>query len=241
LAECGSHAVTDAALAGYRGDEKALAGVLARSVGPGTVVTADRNFYSHRLWGRYVDTGADLLWRIGSGPTLPVLRWLPDGSYASILINPKVKTDRRRRLVEQARAGGDIDPDLGFPVRVVEYEIPDREGNGSGELVCLATTILDPAEATAAELAWTYHQRWEIESAFDEIKTHQRGPARVLRSKSPDMVRQEIWAMLLTHYAIRTLMCRAADEADVDPDHLSFVRAFRATRRQVTAQADFSP
>ena len=241
LAECGSHAVVDAALAGYRGDEKALAGVLARSAEAGMVITADRNFYSYALWGRYVDTGADLLWRMGSRVSLPVLHWLPDGSYASVLINPRVQGGARSRLVEQARAGDPVDPDAGFPVRVVEYEVPDREGNGSGELICLVTTITDPAEATAAELAWAYHERWEIESAFDEIKTHQRGPARVLRSKSPDMVRQEIWALLLTHYAIRALMCRAADEADVDPDRLSFVRAFRTARRQVTAQADFSP
>ncbi|WP_433267707.1 IS4 family transposase [Actinosynnema sp. CS-041913] len=241
LAECGSHAIVDAIVAGYRGNEKALADVLARSAEPGTVVTADRNFYSYALWGRYVDTGADLLWRIGSGVTLPVLEWLPDGSYTSLLINPAVQAAQRTKLIENARAGRDVDPGHGFPVRVVEYNVPDREGNGSGELICLATTITEPAEATAAELAWAYHQRWEIESAFDEIKTHQRGPARVLRSRSPDMVRQEIWALLLTHHAIRTLMCRAADEADIDPDRLSFIRAFRTIRRQVVAQADFSP
>ncbi|MBB5955003.1 hypothetical protein FHS29_001573 [Saccharothrix tamanrassetensis] len=168
-----------------------------------------------------------------------MLDWLPDGSYTSILIHPRVRDGRRRNLIADARAGQDVDPDHGFPVRVVEYEIPDRDGNG--ELICVVTTIADPAEATAAELAWAYHQRWEIESAFDEIKTHQRGPARILRSKSPDMVRQEIWALLLTHYAIRTLMCRAADEADVDPDRLSFTRSLRVVRRQVTDQADFSP
>lgn len=241
LAECGSHAIVDAVISGYRGDEKALARTLLGSVESGMLVTADRNFYSYSLWQGCVDTGADLLWRIGSGVELPLLKWLPDGSYDSILINPKVRAGRRRQLIADAAAGKAIDSEHGFRVRVVEYEVPDREGNGTGEVICLATTIPDPAEATAAELAWCYHQRWEIESAFDEIKTHQRGSARILRSKSPDMVRQEIWAFLLTHYAVRTLMSRAADEVDIDPDELSFIRTLRVVRRQVTAQADFSP
>lgn len=241
LAECGSHAIVDAAISGCRGDEKALARTLLGSVEPDMLVTADRNFYSFSLWEDFADTGADLLWRIASGVELPVLRWLPDGSYDSILFNPHVRSRRRPRLIAAAAAGQTIDPQDGFRVRVVEYEVPDREGNGADELICLATTILQPAEATAAELAWCYHQRWEIETAFGEIKTRQRGSARILRSKSPDMVRQEIWAFLLTHYAIRSLMSRAADEADVDPDELSFIRTLRVIRRQVTAQADFSP
>lgn len=241
LAECGSHAIVDAVISDCRGDEKALARTLLGSVEPGMLVTADRNFYSFSLWEDFADTGADLLWRISSGVELPVLRWLPDGSYDSILFNPQVRARRRPQLIADAAAGNTIDPEDGLRVRVVEYEVPDREGNGTGELICLATTILEPAEATAAELAWCYHQRWEIETAFGEIKTSQRGSARILRSKSPDMVRQEIWAFLLTHYAIRSLMSRAADEADVDPDELSFTRTLRVVRRQVTAQADFSP
>src|SRR6266536_1000770 len=119
--------------------------------------------------------------------------------------------------------------------------IADREGNGTGELVCLITSILDPAEVTAIELATAYHERWESETSFREKKTYLRRSGRVLRSKSPKMVRQEIWAMLLTHYAIRKLMCRAADEAGHDPDRLSFTRSLRVIRRQVTDQADFSP
>ncbi|CCH30376.1 IS4 family transposase [Actinosynnema sp. NPDC047251] len=241
LAECGSHAIVDAVISGYRGDEKALSRTLLGSVGAGMLVTADRNFYSYSLWEDFLDTGVDLLWRIGSGVELPVLKWLSDGSYDSILLNPQVRAGRRRQVIADAAAGKTVGPEQGFRVRVVEYEVPDREGNGTGEVVCLATTIPEPSEATAAELAWCYHQRWEIESVFDEIKTHQRGGARILRSKSPDMVRQEIWAFLLTHYAIRSLMSRAADEADVDPDELSFIRALRVVRRQVTAQADFSP
>jgi hypothetical protein len=123
---------------------------------------------------------------------------------------------------------------------VVEYEIPDREGNGTNELICLIS-ILDPSDATAIELATAYHERWEAETSFREKKTYLRRSGRVLRSKSPDMVHQEIWALLLTHHAIRRLMCHAADEAGVDPDRLSFMRSLRVIRRQVTDQADFPP
>ena len=105
----------------------------------------------------------------------------------------------------------------------------------------MITSLLDPHDANAADIAAAYHQRWEAENVFDELKTHQRGPGRILRSKSADMVKQEIWAMLLTHYCVRSLMYRAADEACIDPDRISFTRALRIIRRQVTRQADFSP
>jgi hypothetical protein len=134
-----------------------------------------------------------------------------------------------------------VDPDQAVIVGVVEYDVPDREGNGTGELICLITSVLDPEDISAIELATAYHERWEFEGLIDEIKTHQRGPARVLRSRSPEIVKQEIWALLLAHYGIRKLMCHVADEADVDPDRLSFMRSLRVVRRQVTAQADFSP
>ena len=93
----------------------------------------------------------------------------------------------------------------------------------------------------AAELAAAYHQRWEAELVFDEIKTHQRGAATVLRSRKPEMVEQEIWGLLLTHYGIRNLMTEAADQAELDPDRMSFMRALRVVRRQVSDQASFSP
>jgi hypothetical protein len=100
---------------------------------------------------------------------------------------------------------------------------------------------MDPEVASAAELAAAYAERWEFESSLDEIKTHQRGRGGVLRSKLPEMIEQEIWALLLTHYAIRHLMCEAADQADIDPDRLSFMRSLRVIRRQVSDQAGFSP
>lgn len=241
LGECASHAIIDAALGGVHTGEQTLATDLRASVESDMLVCADRNFYSYQMWTDFRQTGADLLWRASSTVKLPVVTWLSDGSYLSITFNPKVREARRRQLIDQARAGSEIDPDYGCVIRVVDYEIPDRKGNGTGEVICVMTSILDPAEASAVELAAAYHERWECEGLIDEIKTHQRGPAKVLRSRSPDMVRQEIWAFLLTHYGVRRLMCRAADEADVDPDRLSFMRSLRVIRRQVTAQADFSP
>ena len=223
------------------GDERALAEQILPRVESDMLITADRNFYSFTLWGKFRATGADLLWRVNSNLRLPVLRWLPDGSYLSVVCHPKIQGRRREELIRRAQSGADIDAEEAHVVRVVEYEIPDREGNGSDEILCVMTSILEPADATAEQIAATYYERWECEGLIDEVKTHQRGPVRVLRSKSPDMVRQEIWAFLLAHYGIRRLMCNAADEIGEDPDRLSFMRSLRVIRRHIVGQADFSP
>ena len=124
-------------------------------------------------------------------------------------------------------------------IRVIDYRIDD--GRHNEEPYRLFTTILDPNDVSALDLAAAYAERWEIESAFDELKTHQRGPRTVLRSKSPDLVLQEIWGHLCCHYAIRTLMWEAADDAGVDPDRVSFVAALRIARRSISVARDFSP
>ena len=236
LGECGTHAIIAAWLAGWRVSERALAGELIADLGPGMLVIAARGFYSHQLWQAAAASGADLLWRMQDGPNLPVVRALADGSYESFLLDPKV---RARRATQRHRGSANIEEPSGIPVRVIEYEVTNRDGKG--EIFCLITTIMDPEDASAAELAAAYQERWEFESSLDEIKTHQRGRGGVLRSKSPEMIRQEIWAFLLTHYAIRHLMCEAAEQADVDPDRLSFMRSLRVIRRQVTDQAGLSP
>jgi hypothetical protein len=241
LNECGSHASVAASFGPCRKDERPLLTDIIGTFEPGMLVIADRNFYSFDLWRQALDTGADLLWRVSSTVTLPVVEPLPDGSYRSVVINPTISGARRVKLLNRIQRGESVSKEQAVTVRVVEYEIPDREGNGTGELLCLITSILDPADVTATELAATYHERWESETSFREKKTYLRRSGRVLRSKSPEMVRQEIWAMLLTHYAVRKLMCRAADEAGHDPDRLSFTRSLRVIRRQVTDQADFSP
>ncbi len=241
LGECGSHAIVSAAMGSCNGDERALAEEIVADLTPDMLVTADRNFYSFDLWTTYRRSGADLLWRVNANLELPRLAWLPDGSYLALVCHPRIRGRRREELIERARNGEELDADKAFRVRVVEYDVPDRVGNSTGELICVITSILEPSEATAEELAAAYHERWECENLIDEVKTHQRGPAKVLRSKSPEMVRQEIWALLLTHYGIRRLMCRAADEIGEDPDRLSFMRSLRVIRRQTTGQADFSP
>jgi hypothetical protein len=239
LGECGTHAVIDAELGGVGTGEQTLAERLIARFAPGMLVAADRNFYSYQAWQQASATRAHLLWRVSATLTLPLLEWLPDGSYRSVLINPKIRGRRREALIAAARAGDDLDPAQAMVVRVVEYTIEDRPG--SGELFCLITTILDHEFAPAIELATAYSQRWEIELSFDEIETHQTGHHRVLRSKKPELVKQEIWALLLTHYAIRHIMKDAADTIGTDPDDLSFIRSYRAIRRQVTNQAAFSP
>ena len=235
LGECGTHAIVAARMGSARVSDRELAEELVSDFEPGMLIIADRGFYSYRLWEAAAGSGADLLWRMQQGPDLPVVRALPDGSYQSFLIDPKLRVRRNG----QRRYGRPMDEPSGIPVRVVEYEVPNRDG--SDETFCLITTITDPGAASAAELATAYAERWEFESSLDELKTHQRGRGGVLRSKSPEMVKQEIWALLLTHYAIRQLMREAADQADVDPDRLSFMRSLRVIHRQVTGQAGFSP
>jgi hypothetical protein len=157
-------------------------------------------------------------------------------------------------LLAAARAGADLDdvtavPDAfdehGRPVvhlaRVVEYDVPDRDGNGTGELMVLLSTILNPADAHADELAAGYHQRWEEETGNDQLKTHLRGPGRLLRSRLPDLVHQEIWAYLIVHHAISALTAQASAAADLDPDRISFTRTLRLIRRTATGTADIPP
>jgi hypothetical protein len=243
LSECGSHAVVDAEIGGIAGKgsgEQALARRLYRRLEPDWLVIGDRNFYNWADWCAAADTGAQLLWRVKADLRLPVLQLLPDGSYRSVLIDPTIRGKARTRLIEAARAGQDLTPAQARHVRVVEYQVPDRNGDGKGELIALVTTLTDPVAAPAAALAEAYHQRWEHETGNNQLKTYLRGPGRVLRSKSPDMVRQEIYGYLLTHHAISALVCRAATEADIDPDRVKFKRTVRIIRRRVTDTA-FSP
>jgi hypothetical protein len=170
-----------------------------------------------------------------------VVAVLADGTYTSVLINPKIRGSRRERILAAARAGDQLDRDQAHLVRVVEYDVPDRAGNGTGELIALITTITDPGQARADELAAAYHDRWEEETANDQLKTHLRGPGRVLRSKLPDLAYQEIWAWLAVHYALAALIARAAEAADIDPDRISFTRTLRLVRRTATGTAGFSP
>jgi hypothetical protein len=225
LAECGTHALTAAAMGPYRTGEATLARDLLPSLGTGMLVLADRNFYSFELWDQARATGADLLWRTRSNHVLPVRERLADGSYLS----------RLRTLVQHKMRETEV------TVRVVEYGIDDPGRPDTEPRYRLITTILDPDAAPAPELAALYPQRWEFETALDELKTHQRGPRVVLRSKQPDGVRQEVYGYLCVYYAIRWLMHAVALEADADPDRLSFTRTLRAARRTAASHPGFSP
>jgi hypothetical protein len=223
LAECGSHAMFEAAVGPYTTSEAGLSAELLTRLRPGMLCLADRGFYSFAGWQDASATGADLLWRVKDNLELEATKDLPDGSWLAQVFHSV--QDRTRR-----------DPRT---VRVIEYTVEDgREPSGPYRLL---TTILDHREAPAAELAAAYAQRWEIETAFDELETHQRGPRTVLRSKSPDLVTQEIWGHLCCHYAIRTLMFDAAQHAGHDPDRVSFVAALRISRRSIAQQGAFPP
>jgi hypothetical protein len=244
LVESGSHATIGARIGACIGEgsgEQSMARDLYPLLEPGMLLMADRNFFSYTDWETAAGTGADLLWRVSSSVQLPTVRVLTDGSHLSLVFASRTTRAWRQRLLAAALAGEDLDLRRARLVRVIEYEIPDRGDPNGQELICLITTIVDPGDAPAELLAQGYHDRWEHENANAQLKTHLRGPGRVLRSKSPDMVRQEIYGYLLTHYAISALISRAATEADIDPDRVRFLRTVRIVRRRITDPAAFSP
>jgi hypothetical protein len=224
LVENGTHVLFGARLGAFADGETTLAHEALSALRPGMLCLADRQFFGHALWQAAAATGADLLWPVKRNLRLPREARLADGSYLST-IYPSQK-DRRHRI-------------RGVRVRVVEYRL---EGVAEAEsLYRLVTTILDPAEAPAAELAALYHERWEIEGALAELKTHLRGARMVLRSKTPELVRQEFWGLLLAHFAVRGLMHEAALRAGEDPDRLSFLHAVRVIRRKLPLFAALPP
>jgi hypothetical protein len=220
LGECGTHAVIAAAMDSYDVGEVTLAKQMIDALTSQMLCLADRGFTAHPLFSAAAATGAALLWRAKSNAVFPVLQRLDDGSYLSEMVATPDK--RTRKDVTQ--------------VRVVEYNLEDagrlEENKTRYRLV---TTITDPEQAPADELGALYAQRWEIESIFDEFRTHQRGPRVVLRSRTPDGVYQEAWEYLCVHYAIRALINQAAADDGLDPDRISFTKAVHATRRSVRA------
>ena len=238
LAECGTHAVIAAETGTVSVGEREIAEKLAHALEPGMLLMADRGFYSFQLWAEFLSTGADLLFRIASGVKLPPGKVLPDGSYLSEISSRKVRSSSYRIPLA---AVGDPREATHIPVRVVEYTVTGTPEDREPQVFRVITTVLDPDDLTAAEIAAAYHERWEYEIALKEIETQMLDPGGGLRSKTPELVRQELWGLLLAHYAIRSLMAEAAESAGIDPDRLSFMRSINVVRRQVTAQAAFSP
>lgn len=216
LLECGTHVLWGARMDQYATGEVTLADRVVESLGPGMLCLADRLFFGYKLWRKAASRGAELLWRVKADQRLEMEERLPDGSYLSHVYASS--SDRRNRR-------------NGIAVRVIEYRLKGVEGAES--LYRLVTTILDHKQAPATELAALYHERWEIETALDELKTHLRGAQIVLRSKTPELVQQEFFGLLMTHYAIRSLMHQAALKANQDPDRLSFLHAVRVVQRRL--------
>ncbi len=210
LAECGTHAIVDAGFWPYETDEQIGAYRVLRSIGPGMLVMLDRGFHSYDLFLGVLKRGGQVLARLPSYIKPEWVRRLPDGSYLARLYPNDYKRRKRGEHIL---------------VRIVEYTITDPALPGYDEVHRLITTLLDPETCPAQELAWAYHERWEIEVTIDEVDTHQRLADHPLRSLRPVGVIQEFYGLLIAHYAIRFLMHDAALAANVDPDRLSFVHA----------------
>jgi hypothetical protein len=224
LLENGTHVLWAAHMDKYATDELTLAEKVVPALGKGMVCLADRFFPGYKLWRMAAGTGADLLWRTRRNARLDVEKRLPDGSYLSRIYAST--SDRRNRR-------------NGIVVRGIDYRLKDVEG--SEPLYRLITTILNHEQAPAKELAALYPERWEIETALDELKTHLRGAQIVLRSKTPELVQQEFFGLLMAHFAIRGLMHEAALKADVDPDQLSFLHSVRVVQRRMARYGAIPP
>ena len=226
LAECGSHAVAGAALGAYHTSERTLAREMVDRLDMSMLLLADRGFVGYDIWKSFAQSGAQLLWRVGSNIKLEAIKILKDGTTLAQLDAPK----------ELAKAGT-----LPITVRVIEYELEDvAKPDTQATRYRLITTLLDPHKAPAMELASLYQERWEIEILLDELKTHLRGRSILLRSKTPDLVKQEAYGLLLVHHAVRRIMYDAAQAIGEDPDRISFTATVRIIRRKLL-QGSFSP
>lgn len=221
--ECGTHAVIGVVAASCTTSEHDMYPALRHCLDPTMLLMADRGFFSYTAWKESAADGAQLLWRMKSSALLPVVQELPDGSYLSVLYpDPKGRRNKTGAIT----------------VRVIEYTVTTGESTSDFRLI---TTILDPVKAPVEDMAGLYAKRWEIESCFDELKTHQRGPSIVLRSKTPDGVLQEIYGYLCVHYALRSLIAGVAQHFEEDPLRISFTRTLRAARRSLADSPAFPP
>lgn len=224
LVENGTHVLFGTRMAEYGVGETSLAKQVVPHLAPGMLCLGDRNFFSYTLWKQASRGGTDLLWRVKKNMRLDCEKRLADGSYLS-RVYPSERDYRHKTN--------------GIVVRAIDYQL--RGVADAEPLYRLVTTIRDCRKAPAPELASLYHERWEIETALDELKTHLRGSKIVLRSKTPDLVRQEFYGLMMAHYAVRSLMHEAAVKASEDPDRLSFVHSVRVVRRKMTTFAAIPP
>jgi hypothetical protein len=247
LLACGTRALLDAAFGPVRGagtGEQALARSLLGSLRAGMLLLADRNFYAYGLWNAAAATGADLLWRVKAGQHLPVIAELPDGSFLAHVNDPAAVAARTRRNGDRRRRRSKLGPQTGplpgITVRVIVFwlTVTAEDGTARTQRYRLITTLADWRAYPAADLAAVYAWRWAIETGYRECKTYLRGPGRVLRGRTPDLARQELWAYLAVYQAIRAVIVRAAAGAGLDPDQISFTAALNAAQRTMHASSD---
>lgn len=232
LAECATHAILAAEIGPYRGDEWELCRWLLGALEPGMLCLADRGFNGTAQWQQALDTGAQLLWRASDNRLLPIKQMLSDGSYLSELEPTKPSKTTGRRLARTAAPQASV-------VRVIEYKLPGTP-NGQARYR-LITSLLDPQQAPALELAKLYHRRWQIEQVFDELKTHLRQSRRVLRSKTAELVRQEFYGWVLAHYAVRWLLHQGAAHSGQADEDLSFTAHVQLLTREQPRSGAFPP
>jgi hypothetical protein len=232
LAECATHAILSAEIGPYNNDEWTLSQYLLGALEPGMLCLADRGYNSAEHWQQALASGAQLLWRAAEGRHLPVLQALPDGSYLS-QIEPSAPVKRRRAASEPGAQC------VKSAVRVIEYLLPGVPDAQSRYR--LITSLLDPVQAPAQELAALYHQRWRIELLFDELKTHLHQARRTLRSKTPELVRQEFYGWVLAHYAVRWLLHQGAARSGLQAQDLSFTAHIHLIKREQPRSGAFPP
>jgi transposase IS4-like protein/DDE family transposase len=247
LLACGTRALLDAAMGPVRGKgagEQALARALPGSLHAGMLLLADRNFYGYDLWNAAAGTGAHLLWRVKAGMHLPVVAELPDGSYLTRIHDPRAVQARLHKNGQRRRRGSRLPPDAGalpgITVRVIQYvlTVTTAEGTVRTQQYRHITTLTDWRAYPAPDLAAVYAWRWAIETGYRECKTYLRGPGRTLRSGTPELTRQELWAYLAIYQAIRAIIVRAAAGAGLDPARISFTATLNAAQRTLHAGHD---
>ncbi|WP_276961417.1 IS4 family transposase [Ferrimicrobium acidiphilum] len=235
LGECGTRAVLGAATSGLATGEQPLTRELLGKLIPGDLLLADRNFLSHSLLKDVLNRSIHALWRAKSDISLPVLDVLADGTYLSRIADPVASRRMRRK-------GAEVKDIPGITVRVIEYTVESQDASETSETFTLVTDVCDPAMLSAEQAATAYASRWQLETCFRELETSLRGGATVvLRSKTPDMIRQEIFAMLCCYQAIRTLISHAANHTGLDPGRISFTRTRDGIRGRISDSGSFSP
>lgn len=224
LCEIGTHVLFAARMAAWKISEVALARQVLGRLEPGMLCLADRLFYGFDLWNQAVATGAQLLWRVQKKISLPRLQMLKDGSYLS-----EVRARSNAKVAVRARR---------VPVRVIEFHVTVGSRREHYRVI---TTLLDPKQAPAMELATLFSKRWGIETALGELKTYLRGRDVLLRSQRPDLVEQDFYGLLLAHFGVRCVMGQAATEQSIPPTELSFIHAVRVIIRKLPEMVSFSP